>query len=574
MGYSPRRRHRGSDSVALLTSPYRVPHRGFRPTSGEVDRQQRHAAEKTSTISIRRRQFSNRFCFSKKAIMTPFRHLVCCVAWRSISAFCNAFVQTSSRPAAAGRGGRRQHPGVWDNTGLVRHLASHSLQDQMRLDEEEALYDDDRYSNLPVGVPDSFRIVKQYHTEPTASFSWNSLPLEPSDVERLDLTPQNISLPVALMLHDPTEYPTLSRARKACRKGNIIIHRGPSSTDNNSTDQFRGRVGDRIFPGDLIGKQVRIGSGYSPVLGYRKPAFELPVVFEDDHCALVNKPSGVVVYSQGNGGHGTMTVRAALPFVLEPPKRGTYAVMRRPASVHRLDKPTSGLLCIAKTKPAMLHLSRQFHDRIIQKTYFAVVNGIPPERKETAITAREAFELGVDVDPNNETGGWHLINSKQDGREAVTVWRAVRYAKSLRAHDGYLTMVELKPKTGRYHQLRRHMAWECGCPLVGDEIYDEGTASAMSFRDRGLFLCSTRIILEHPFYNDPNTMHLWKDEHSDKFEQCSFLRSDKGHLMMAAEVSLPIKFENLLNHEEARYNKLIGKSNLTDVPPLPMPSVY
>ena len=58
----------------------------------------------------------------------------------------------------------------------------------------------------------------------------------------------------------------------------------------------------------------------------------------------VNKPAGVVVYSHRKGGHGRMTVRAALPYVLKPPKKGTIAIMRRPNAVHRLDKPTSGLV--------------------------------------------------------------------------------------------------------------------------------------------------------------------------------------------------------------------------------------
>lgn len=485
------------------------------------------------------------------------------VPWRILPnsiTFSNAFLLSNQYPFHTVRN---------VDSGLRRRsfLTSNSLQTIMPSEEQEILHDD-LLTNLPVGVPDSFRIVEQYHTDPV--FAWNeTIPLDPSDVERLSLTSQNISLPVALMMHDPEKFPSFSKARKACRKGNILLHRGPLQIDPATGkpsifDKERcsvGRVGDRIYPGDVIGKQVRIGNGYFPVLGYKKPSFEMPVVFEDDHCALVNKPAGVVVYSQRNGGHGSMTVRAALPFVLKPPKRGTYSVMRRPASVHRLDKPTSGLLCIAKTKPAMLHLSRQFHDRIIKKTYFAIVNGIPPEHEKNAITAKEAFGLGVDVDPNDTTGGWHLIDSRLDDKQAVTVWRAVRYAKSLRAQDGYLTLVELKPKTGRYHQLRRHMAWECGCPLVGDDEYDNGTASAMSFRDRGLFLCSTRVVLEHPFYNNPETIDLWKDEYADEFDQCSVWKSEDGRLMMAAQVPLPNKFDSLLYHEEERYNRLGGKSD-------------
>lgn len=212
----------------------------------------------------------------------------------------------------------------------------------------------------------------------------------------------------------------------------------------------------------------------------------------------------------------------------------------------------------------MLHLSRQFHDRIIRKTYFAIINGIPPETPETALTPQQAHDLGVDVDPNDKRGGWHLIDAPLDGKHAITVWRAVRYAKSLRAHDNYLTLVELKPKTGRYHQLRRHMAWQAKCPLVGDSEYDEGTASAMSFRDKGLFLCSTRVVLEHPYFNtSPETIHEWNPSTADKFDECNIAMSENGRLVMTAQVALPNKFENLLQHEEERYNKFGSQANPT-----------
>jgi tRNA pseudouridine65 synthase/23S rRNA pseudouridine1911/1915/1917 synthase len=171
---------------------------------------------------------------------------------------------------------------------------------------------------------------------------------------------------------------------------------------------------------------------------------------------VVNKPAGVVVYSHKGGGHGTMTVRAALPFVVTPPKPGTYSTLRRPSPVHRLDKPTSGLLLIAKTKPAMVDLSRQFRDRIIKKTYVAVVNGIPFEPVETAISSEGAYDLGVDVDPGSKDT-WQLIDHPLDEKSATTIWRSLKYAKSLKANENYVTLVELKPKSGRYHQLRRHM---------------------------------------------------------------------------------------------------------------------
>jgi len=79
--------------------------------------------------------------------------------------------------------------------------------------------------------------------------------------------------------------------------------------------------------------------------------------------AVINKPAGIVTYSHKKGGHGRMTVRAGLPYVLKPPeptgvKGEARQILRRPSPVHRLDKNTSGLMVIAKTKGAVVELSR------------------------------------------------------------------------------------------------------------------------------------------------------------------------------------------------------------------------
>jgi len=344
----------------------------------------------------------------------------------------------------------------------------------MEAEEEEEDVDETeepRTLNLPKGTSEGFYIVKTYQTEgegaekSSSGFDMEKVQslVDMEDIERLGLNTHNISVPVALMILDEVDYPSISRARKACRKANIVIHRGPLQIDQETgiplfdiTKCIRARVGDRLFPGDVLGKQIRMGDGYSPVMNHKRPPFDLPVIYEDDHFAICNKPAGVVVYAQRGGGHGLMTIRAALPFAVTPPKLGTVSTMRRPQPVHRLDKPTSGLLIVAKTKPAMVDLSTQFRDRIVKKSYTAIVNGIPPEPQSTKVTSTEAHAMGVDVDPD-DSSEWQLIDHPLDEKSAVTVWRAVRYAKSLKAQDNYITLVELKPKTGRYHQLRRHM---------------------------------------------------------------------------------------------------------------------
>lgn len=445
--------------------------------------------------------------------------------------------------------------------------------------------------NYPKGTPNGFYVTKTF-TVPKEGFpdigntnnnneseNNNEIIITQEEIDRLNISPNNITLPIALMLLDKESYPSFSRARKSCRKGYIVVNRGPL-LKNEETGQytefdqktcFRGRVIDRVFPGDVIGIQCRMHGGFYPGFETTKPPFELPVVYQDDHFAIINKPAGIVCYSQKNQNHGMMTVRAALPFALKPPKRGTLSIIRRPTSVHRLDKPTSGLLLVAKTKPAMVDLTRQFVDRDIKKTYTAILNGIPSEPKETSITVQQAMELGVDVDvdtnDNNNTK-WQLIDHTLDEKSAVTVWRPLKYVKSLKAKDGgILTLVEMKPKTGRYHQLRRHMSWVKDCPIIGDTIYDGGRDDAMSLRGRGLFLCSNKVTLDHPYYNTPDGRKEWdemmmvnkqkivKISSSDGAEAILKEETD-GKVKVHASIPLPNKFLSFLKKEEERQEKL------------------
>lgn len=209
-------------------------------------------------------------------------------------------------------------------------------------------------------------------------------------------------------------------------------------------------------------------------------------------------------------------------------------------------------LIVAKTKPAMVNLTRQFAERKVKKTYTAIVNGIPCEDSETSITSLDAYNLGVDVDPDDENS-WQVIEHTLDEKHAITVWRTLRYVKSLKARDGVLTMVELKPKTGRYHQLRRHMAWNRDCPLVGDKTYDDGRPESMAFRERGLFLCSNHVKLEHPYYNTVLGRKEWDALHDDaKYAGGMLKQDDDGVVRVAASIELPTKFESVLSREEAR----------------------
>jgi hypothetical protein len=149
-------------------------------------------------------------------------------------------------------------------------------------------------SRIP-GSKEGYYITRIYKINP-AGFDLDSIPgMKGNDLylKRLEITTRNVSVPVALMMLDPIEYPSRSQAIKACRKANIVIYRGPIKWDMTDREVLsdtskcqRARVGDRVFPGDVLACQIRIGDGVFPAMHHRKPPFELPVIFEDDHFAI------------------------------------------------------------------------------------------------------------------------------------------------------------------------------------------------------------------------------------------------------------------------------------------------
>jgi len=107
-----------------------------------------------------------------------------------------------------------------------------------------------------------------------------------------------------------------------------------------------------------------------------------------------------------------------------------------------MNRPTSGLMVIAKTKAAATYLAQQFEYRKAKKSYVAIVNGSP-------IFKSDSKEGSFD---------WNTIDYDLEEKSAITQWRTIEKVRSLRGTEGHITLLELKPKTGRYHQLRRHMA--------------------------------------------------------------------------------------------------------------------
>jgi 23S rRNA pseudouridine1911/1915/1917 synthase len=177
----------------------------------------------------------------------------------------------------------------------------------------------------------------------------------------------------------------------------------------------------------------------------------LDIVFEDDDLMIVNKKAGMVVHPGFGNESGTLL--NALAYVLDT--KATHQG-KRPWLVHRIDKNTSGLLVVAKNDESMAHLSQQFKDHSIERTYQALVWGSLKELEGTlsTIIGRDKYDRKKFV----------VLSEDQDrGKHAITHFKVLEDFL-------YTSLVECKLETGRTHQIRVHMK-HMGHPLFSDDHY-------------------------------------------------------------------------------------------------------
>jgi len=178
----------------------------------------------------------------------------------------------------------------------------------------------------------------------------------------------------------------------------------------------------------------------------------LNITYEDEDLLIVNKPPGMVVHPAYSNWTGTLV--NALTYYLQnlPTSRNGEG---RPGLVHRIDKDTSGLLVIAKTDFAMTYLARQFYNHTIERTYYALVWGVPKEPTGTIVghIGRSAKDRKVmAVYPEGEYG-----------KHAVTHYQVLQSFQ-------YVSLIQCNLETGRTHQIRAHLKF-LGHPLFNDATY-------------------------------------------------------------------------------------------------------
>ncbi|RLC96272.1 MAG: RNA pseudouridine synthase [Chloroflexi bacterium] len=198
----------------------------------------------------------------------------------------------------------------------------------------------------------------------------------------------------------------------------------------------------------------------------------LDIIYEDDVLLVVDKPAGMVVHPGIGHTSGTL-VNAVLAHC---PQVAEVGGLERAGIVHRLDKDTSGLILIAKDEKTRAALQRQFKRRQVAKTYLALV--------EDQVQPREGI-IEAPVGRNKRQRKKMAVVRR--GRKAITMYRAIKYFSR---H----TLLEVRPHTGRTHQVRVHLAW-LGYPVVGDTVYGRRRQRLLQGRH---FLHAARLRFTHP----------------------------------------------------------------------------
>ncbi len=183
------------------------------------------------------------------------------------------------------------------------------------------------------------------------------------------------------------------------------------------------------------------------------PLIELPVVYEDKDCVVINKPVGLLSHSKG-AFNPEPTVASWLA------SRVSGIQGDRAGVVHRLDRATSGIMICAKNESASKWLQKQFSTRKVKKTYIALVEG-------TLHDSHAIIDMPIERNPKKP----QTFRAGYNGKSATTEYTVIKENSSL-------TMLELKPTTGRTHQLRVHLK-QIGHPIIGDTLYESRPAERM-----------------------------------------------------------------------------------------------
>ncbi len=207
----------------------------------------------------------------------------------------------------------------------------------------------------------------------------------------------------------------------------------------------------------------------------------LQVLFEDNHLIIINKRPGDIVQGDKTGDNPLSEV--VKEYIKDKYKKPGNVYL---GVVHRLDRPTSGIVLFAKTSKALPRLNKLFKDKEAKKTYWAVVKNIPPKQEDTLVHYMKR-------NPKQNKSYAHI-------KEVPESKKAILDYKILKKLDNYF-LLEVDLHTGRHHQIRSQLSF-IGCPVKGDLKYGFDRSN----KDASIHLHARRLRFIHPVKNEELTI--------------------------------------------------------------------
>lgn len=262
----------------------------------------------------------------------------------------------------------------------------------------------------------------------------------------------------------------------------------------------------------------------------------LDIIYEDENVTVVNKKQGMVTHPACGNWNGTL-VNALLYHwgrkAVSQLKEGSASEIlerRRPGIVHRLDKETSGIIITAKNRDSEEFLQKQFKEKSLQKEYILICTGRPPKRTGDIRTQ-------IIRDPKNRHR-FKAVDDTQQGKFARTIYHCI-------ACYGNYSLMRVRIKTGRTHQIRVHMKY-LGCPILGDSIYNKPDKN---FPNATLMLHSVQLKIRLP--------HFLNTETNNQSDFANYAETSKGDGFTIFRTKTPQRFIEIENKLKKMFPKTV-----------------